>query len=144
MSELAAAPADTRPYSPGLEGVIAGETALSYIDGEHGRLIADPHDLDMELRVNGQVRQKSNTGRMSVSIPQLVAYHSPQVYSAGDIVTTGTVAGVAASTDDPFANYLKPGDVVEAEIEGLGVLRNPVVSWRDAYGSEPPTADQWV
>ena len=106
--------------------------------------IADPHDLDMELRVNGQVRQKSNTGRMSVSIPQLVAYHSPQVYSAGDIVTTGTVAGVAASTDDPFANYLKPGDVVEAEIEGLGVLRNPVVSWRDAYGSEPPTADQWV
>ncbi|WNV85991.1 fumarylacetoacetate hydrolase family protein [Umezawaea sp. Da 62-37] len=106
--------------------------------------VDDPHDLDMELRVNGQVRQKSDTGRMSVSIPQLVAYHSPQVYSAGDIVTTGTVAGVAASTDDPFANYLKPGDVVEAEIEGLGVLRNPVVSWRDAYGTEPPTADQWV
>ena len=39
MSELAAAPADTRPYSPGLEGVIAGETALSYIDGERGRLL---------------------------------------------------------------------------------------------------------
>src|SRR6478609_754315 len=39
MSELASAPADTRPYSPGLEGVIAGETALSYIDGEAGRLL---------------------------------------------------------------------------------------------------------
>jgi 2-keto-4-pentenoate hydratase/2-oxohepta-3-ene-1,7-dioic acid hydratase in catechol pathway len=105
--------------------------------------IADPHQLDMELRVNGDVRQKSNTSRMSVSIPQLVAYHSPQVYSAGDLITTGTIAGVAASTADPFANYLKPGDVVEAEIQGLGVLRNPVVSWRDAHGSPPPPAEGW-
>jgi len=79
-----------------------------------------------------------------VAIPQLVAYHSPQVYSAGDLLTTGTVAGVAASTDDPFANYLKPGDVVEAEIEKLGILRNTVVSRRDAYGTEPPAADSWV
>jgi 2-keto-4-pentenoate hydratase/2-oxohepta-3-ene-1,7-dioic acid hydratase in catechol pathway len=106
--------------------------------------IDDPHALGMELRVNGDVRQKSNTARMSVSIPQLVAYHSPQTYSAGDIVTTGTIAGVAASTEDPFANYLKPGDVVEAEIEGLGILRNPVVSWRDAYGEDEPPARQWV
>ncbi|SEF24006.1 2-keto-4-pentenoate hydratase/2-oxohepta-3-ene-1,7-dioic acid hydratase (catechol pathway) [Amycolatopsis pretoriensis] len=97
--------------------------------------VGDPHDLDMELRVNGQVRQKSNTAKMSVTIPELVAYHSPQVYSAGDLITTGTVAGVAASTDDPFAHYLKPGDVVEAEIEKLGVLRNRVVSWEDAYGA---------
>ncbi|WP_089098615.1 fumarylacetoacetate hydrolase family protein [Streptomyces hyaluromycini] len=106
--------------------------------------IDDPHALDMELRVNGDVRQKSNTGRMSVSLPQLVAYHSPQTYSAGDLVTTGTVAGVAASTEDPFANYLRPGDVVEAEIEGLGVLRNPVVSWREAYGEDEPPAGHWV
>ncbi|MEW2568788.1 fumarylacetoacetate hydrolase family protein [Streptomyces sp. NPDC047070] len=106
--------------------------------------IDDPHDLDMELRVNGDVRQKSNTSRMSVSIPQLVAYHSPQTYSAGDIITTGTIAGVAASTEDPFANYLKPGDVVEAEIEHLGVLRNRVVSWQDAYGTPEPPAEQWV
>jgi 2-keto-4-pentenoate hydratase/2-oxohepta-3-ene-1,7-dioic acid hydratase in catechol pathway len=106
--------------------------------------IDDPHDLDMELRVNGDIRQKSSTARMSVSIPQLVAYHSPQTYSAGDIITTGTIAGVAASTEDPFANYLKPGDVVEAEIERIGVLRNPVLSWRDAYGSDEPPAQQWV
>ena len=106
--------------------------------------VDDPHSLDMELRVNGQVRQKSNTRKMSVSIPQLIAYHSPQVYSAGDLITTGTVAGVAASTDDPFANYLKPGDVVEAEIEKLGILRNPVISWRDAYGTDAPAADSWV
>lgn len=106
--------------------------------------IGDPHDLDMELRVNGDVRQKSSTSRMSVSIPQLVAYHSPQTYSAGDIITTGTIAGVAASTGDPFANYLRPGDVVEAEIEGLGVLRNRVVSWQEAYGTPAPPARQWV
>jgi 2-keto-4-pentenoate hydratase/2-oxohepta-3-ene-1,7-dioic acid hydratase in catechol pathway len=106
--------------------------------------IHDPHDLDMELRVNGDVRQKSNTSRMSVSIPQLVAYHSPQIYSAGDIITTGTIAGVAASTEDPCANYLKPGDVVEAEIEGVGVLRNKVVSWQDAHGTPEPPAGQWA
>ena len=106
--------------------------------------VGDPHDLDMELRVNGQVRQKSNTSRMSVTIGQLVAYHSPQIYSPGDLITTGTIAGVAASTEDPFANYLRPGDVVEAEIQKLGVLRNPVVAWEDAHNGPPPTADAWL
>ncbi len=106
--------------------------------------VGDPHDLDMELRVNGQVRQKSSTSRMSVSIPQLVAYHSPQVYSAGDLITTGTIAGVAASTPDPFANYLKPGDVVEAEIETLGILRNSVVAWEDAHDTPAPSGDDWL
>jgi 2-keto-4-pentenoate hydratase/2-oxohepta-3-ene-1,7-dioic acid hydratase in catechol pathway len=106
--------------------------------------VGDPHDLQMELRVNGDVRQKSNTSRMSVSIPQLVAFHSPQIYSAGDLITTGTIAGVAASTPDPFVNYLKPGDVVEAEIQKLGTLRNRVVSWQEAYGCPAPPAEQWV
>lgn len=106
--------------------------------------VGDPHDLDMQLRVNGEVRQQSNTSRMSVSIPQLVAYHSPQTYSAGNLVTTGTIAGVAASTDDPFANYLKPGDVVEAEIEKLGILRNPVVAWEDAHTTAAPTSEDWL
>ncbi len=105
--------------------------------------VGDPHDLDMELRVNGDVRQKSNTSRMSVSIPQLIAYHSPQTYSVGDLLTTGTIAGVAASMPNPFDYYLRPGDVVEAEIEKLGILRNPVISWFDAYGKEPPPANAW-
>lgn len=74
-------------------------------------------------------------------MPQLVAHHSPQVYSAGDLITTGTIAGVAASTADPFANYLKPGDVVEAEIEKLGILRNRVISWRDAYDADAPDGE---
>ncbi len=106
--------------------------------------VGDPHDLDMELRVNGDVRQKSNTSRMSVSIPQLVAYHSPQTYSVGDLLTTGTIAGVAASMPNPFDYYLRAGDVIEAEIEKLGVLRSPVISWFDAYGQEPPPANAWI
>jgi 2-keto-4-pentenoate hydratase/2-oxohepta-3-ene-1,7-dioic acid hydratase in catechol pathway len=49
---------------------------------------------------------------------------------------------VTASTD-PFANYLKPGDVVEAEIEKPGILRNPVIPGRDAHGTDAP-ADSWI
>lgn len=81
---------------------------------------------------------------MSVSIAQLVAYHSPQIYSPGDLLTTGTIAGVAASMENPFDYYMKPGDVVEAEIEKLGILRSPVISWFDAYGQDPPPANSWM
>jgi 2-keto-4-pentenoate hydratase/2-oxohepta-3-ene-1,7-dioic acid hydratase in catechol pathway len=59
-------------------------------------------------------------------------------YSAGDVVSTGTVSGVAAFSPDPKAWYLKPGDVMECEIEKIGVLRNPVVSWEQAHGGPPP------
>ncbi len=104
--------------------------------------IPDVQNLDMELRVNGQVRQKSNTNRMSVSIPHLVAYHSPQGYSAGDLITTGTVQGVAGFSGDPDM-YLKPGDVVEAEVERLGVLRTPVVSWQEGHGTPVPEKVDW-
>ncbi|HKM90062.1 MAG TPA: fumarylacetoacetate hydrolase family protein, partial [Candidatus Acidoferrales bacterium] len=57
-------------------------------------------------------------------------------YSAGDVVSTGTVSGVAAFSADPQSLYLKPGDIVECEIEGIGVLRNPVISWEQAYGGK--------
>jgi 2-keto-4-pentenoate hydratase/2-oxohepta-3-ene-1,7-dioic acid hydratase in catechol pathway len=100
--------------------------------------VPDPHDLAMELRVNGEVRQRGNTATMRLTIPQLIAYHSPQTYSAGDIVTTGTISGVAAVQPDPFDFYLRPGDVIEAEIASVGLLRNHVVSWKDAYGTTPP------
>src|SRR6202042_1153329 len=95
--------------------------------------IPDPHDLAMELRVNGDIRQKGNTSRMVLSMPQLVAFHSPQGFSAGDILTTGTISGVAAVQPDPFEFYLRPGDVVEAEIAHVGVLRNRVVSWEEGH-----------
>lgn len=101
--------------------------------------ILDPHNLEMELRVNGEVRQKGSTRKMSVTIPQILAHYSPMSYSAGDVVSTGTVSGVAAFSSDPKAWYLKPGDVMECEVEKIGVLRNPVVSWEEAHG-QPPSA----
>ncbi|WP_433824483.1 fumarylacetoacetate hydrolase family protein [Actinoplanes sp. CA-015351] len=106
--------------------------------------IADPHKLAMELRVNGQVRQTGNTDQLLLSIPHLVAHHSPQGYSAGDIITTGTISGVAAIQPNPFDFYLRPGDVVEAEIEGLGVLRNRVVPWSAAHDTVPYTSSLYT
>jgi 2-keto-4-pentenoate hydratase/2-oxohepta-3-ene-1,7-dioic acid hydratase in catechol pathway len=106
--------------------------------------IADPHDMAMELRVNGDVRQKGHTSQMRISIPHLVAYHSPQGYSAGDIVTTGTISGVAAVQPNPFDFYLRPGDRIEAEIEGVGTLRNHVVPWSAAHDTPPYTSDLYT
>ncbi len=103
--------------------------------------IADPQALDMQLRVNGQKRQSGNTAQMVISIAHLVAYHSAQGYSAGDIITTGTISGVAAVQENPFDFYLRPGDVMEAEIEGIGVLRNPVVPWSAAHDTPPYSID---
>lgn len=96
--------------------------------------IGDPHALDVELRVNGDKRQVSNTGNMSVSINEIVSHYSPMGYSAGDVLSTGTVSGVAGFSEDAESLYLRPGDVVEAEIARIGVLRNPVVSWEEAHG----------
>jgi 2-keto-4-pentenoate hydratase/2-oxohepta-3-ene-1,7-dioic acid hydratase in catechol pathway len=105
--------------------------------------LGDPHELALELRVNGESRQVSNMSRMSTSVPEVLAHYSPLGYSAGDILSLGTVSGVAGFSEDPAAWYLKPGDVIEAEIERIGVLRNPVVSWQDAHGEPPPPRVRW-
>ena len=99
--------------------------------------IPDPQTLRMELRVNGGVRQSSTSANMSYTIPEIISHYSPMGYSAGDILSTGTVSGVASFSADPQAWYLKPGDVIEAEIEGIGVLRNKVISWEERWGSPP-------
>ena len=78
----------------------------------------DPADVAVMARVNGQERQLGFTREMVFSIPQLVAYiSSVMTLLPGDVILTGTPAGVSP---------LQPGDVVEVEVEGLGVLRNPV------------------
>ena len=99
--------------------------------------IADPHDLAMQLRVNGEVRQESHSGRMSVTIPEILSNFSALTYSAGDVLSTGTVSGVAGfkSPEERARLYLKPGDLIEAEIESIGVLRSPVISWQDGHGT---------
>ncbi len=77
---------------------------------------------------------------MSTTIPEILSRFSALGYSAGDVLSTGTVSGVAGfkSPEERARLYLKPGDVIEAEIERIGVLRNPVVSWHEAHGSPPP------
>src|SRR6476659_1169834 len=105
--------------------------------------IPDPHDLAMELRVNGETRQESHSSRMSVTIPEILSHYSALGYSAGDVVSTGTVSGVAGFSPDAAELYLKPGDVMEAEIERIGVLRNAVISWQEAHGEPPPERVRW-
>jgi 2-keto-4-pentenoate hydratase/2-oxohepta-3-ene-1,7-dioic acid hydratase in catechol pathway len=105
--------------------------------------VPDPHDLRMELRVNGEPRQTSYSGNMSVSIAEILSHYSALGYSAGDVVSTGTVSGVAGFSEDAASLYLRPGDVIEAEIERIGVLRNPVVSWQEAHGVPAPPRVQW-
>jgi 2-keto-4-pentenoate hydratase/2-oxohepta-3-ene-1,7-dioic acid hydratase in catechol pathway len=88
--------------------------------------VRDPHSLGIRLRLNGQVMQDSNTRQMVFSIGAILAYLS-QVFTleAGDLIFTGTPPGVGMARKPPV--FLKAGDVVEVEIEGLGVLRNKVV-----------------
>lgn len=86
--------------------------------------IADPLDLHMRLSVNGEVRQDWKTDDMIYDIYEQIAYLT-QVFTLmpGDILATGTPAGIGA----PTRNFLRVGDVVRAEIEGLGVIENRVV-----------------
>jgi 2-keto-4-pentenoate hydratase/2-oxohepta-3-ene-1,7-dioic acid hydratase in catechol pathway len=105
--------------------------------------IPNPHALAMELRVNGEVRQTSHSGRMSVTIPEILSHYSALGYSAGDVLSTGTVSGVAGFSPEAPSLYLKPGDVMEAEIERIGILRNPVVSWQEGHGEPAPARVRW-
>jgi acylpyruvate hydrolase len=92
--------------------------------------IPDPHNLKMELYVNDETepRQKSSTNQMVFKIPDLVAYWSQMTLEPGDIISSGTPGGVGIFRQPPEKWLLKPGDVVEARIEKLGVLRNQIVA----------------
>ncbi len=88
--------------------------------------VPDPHELGIRLRLNGQTMQDSNTRQMIFRAEDLVAYISQVVtLLPGDLIFTGTPPGVGIARKPPV--WLKGGDVVEVEVEGLGVLRNPVV-----------------
>jgi 2-keto-4-pentenoate hydratase/2-oxohepta-3-ene-1,7-dioic acid hydratase in catechol pathway len=87
--------------------------------------IEDPHDLRMELAVNGEVMQDSSTGAMIFDIPEQIAYLSSILtLKPGDVLATGTPTGVGMAR----GVYLKPGDVMTASIESIGTLRNPVAA----------------
>jgi 2-keto-4-pentenoate hydratase/2-oxohepta-3-ene-1,7-dioic acid hydratase in catechol pathway len=89
--------------------------------------IVDPHDLQMTTRLNGEVMQSSKTDDLIFNLPQIISYFSKYYrFSPGDIVTTGSPPGVGAGRKPPV--FMKPGDVVEVEIEGIGTLSNPIAA----------------
>jgi 2-keto-4-pentenoate hydratase/2-oxohepta-3-ene-1,7-dioic acid hydratase in catechol pathway len=89
--------------------------------------IADPYNLRMQLFVNGEKRQDNLTGLMVYNIHQQIAHlTSILTLYPGDLIATGTPMGVAAGMETP--KYLKIGDIVKAEIEGLGYIENKVVT----------------
>ncbi|MFJ2867848.1 fumarylacetoacetate hydrolase family protein [Kitasatospora sp. NPDC087314] len=91
--------------------------------------IPDPQGLDLSLRVNGELRQDSNTRHMLFGIARLIADISSGVtLEAGDVIATGSPSGVGAGMVPP--QFLQPGDLVEATIERIGTLANPVVDAR--------------
>lgn len=82
--------------------------------------LSDPHNLDMKLRVNGELRQDANTGQMHYKTAELVAWWSHMGLYPGDVITSGSPPGVIAGMKDPV--WLKPGDTIEASIAELGTL----------------------
>jgi 2-keto-4-pentenoate hydratase/2-oxohepta-3-ene-1,7-dioic acid hydratase in catechol pathway len=85
----------------------------------------DPSDLQIQQRLNGDVLQDSRTSDLIFDVPTLVGYISQVItLEAGDLILTGTPEGVGVFREPKIA--LAPGDVVEIEIEGIGVLRNEV------------------
>jgi 2-keto-4-pentenoate hydratase/2-oxohepta-3-ene-1,7-dioic acid hydratase in catechol pathway len=89
--------------------------------------IADPHNLNIRLEINGETLQNSNTRELIFGIPALVEYLSSVfTLESGDIIATGTPPGVGMARKPP--RWLKPGDEVVVSIEGLGELRNPTVN----------------
>jgi 2-keto-4-pentenoate hydratase/2-oxohepta-3-ene-1,7-dioic acid hydratase in catechol pathway len=85
-----------------------------------GEAVANPQDMDIELSVNREVRQKDNTRNMLFDIPAIIERLSRRIrLEPGDIIATGTPSGIA-----PIA----PGDLVACRISGIGELRNPVAA----------------
>jgi 2-keto-4-pentenoate hydratase/2-oxohepta-3-ene-1,7-dioic acid hydratase in catechol pathway len=89
--------------------------------------IADPHDLNISLDIDGETLQDSNTKDLIFKIPELIAFLSSVfTLEPGDIVSTGTPSGVGAARKPP--RFLRPGEEVTVKIQGIGELTNPVVA----------------
>jgi 2-keto-4-pentenoate hydratase/2-oxohepta-3-ene-1,7-dioic acid hydratase in catechol pathway len=89
--------------------------------------VADPHALDISIRINGEVLQNSNTRELIFKIPELIAYLSSVVtLEPGDVVSTGTPSGVGFARKPP--RFLRPGDDVVVRVDQIGELRNPVIA----------------
>ena len=90
--------------------------------------VGDPQALELSTYVNGERRQFENTANMIYPVAMIVAHYSRLTLEPGDIFTTGNPAGSAMGRTSPDAYWLRPGDIVEVEIERIGRLTNPVVA----------------
>ena len=94
----------------------------------------EPDNMKMELRVNGSTRQLSSTKMMVFKIRELIEFFSSMTLEPGDVITSGTPSGVAIYRKPDKEPYLlRPGDVIESEIESLGRLKNTVVEDKAGY-----------
>jgi len=97
-------------------------------------VIPNPHKLSIKLRLNGRTMQDSNTDNLIFGIPQLISFLSETItLEPGDVIATGTPSGVGFARKPPV--FLKDGDQMEVEIEGLGILNSPVEAPVEAVGS---------
>lgn len=111
----------TSQFAPGKNFPGTGAFGPWLVVGE----IPDPHALTLTTRLNGEVLQNSGTDMLIFDIPTLIAYISTFTeLSTGDVIVSGTPGGVGDRRDPP--RYLRPGDTVEVEISGIGILRNSV------------------
>ena len=90
--------------------------------------VPEPEHLQMQLRLNGELRQNANTSEMIYGIRELVAWWSQITLEPGDVITSGSPSGVIAGRDEPV--WLKPGDRIEATIERLGTLVSVIAAER--------------
>ena len=90
--------------------------------------IPDPHNLRIVTKVNGELRQDSNTRNQIYNIPAQIAWYSHAGFEPGDLISSGTPAGTGMGYKGPGTWYLQNGDRIECEIEGIGTLVNTVTT----------------
>lgn len=103
------------------------------------KFVSDPQNLDISLAVNGRVKQDSNTSQMIFTVAQLIQHlASLMTLEPGDVIATGTPSGVGFGREPQ--EFLKPGDEIRVEVEGLGVLENRIAAIEPDASSSPAEA----
>jgi 2-keto-4-pentenoate hydratase/2-oxohepta-3-ene-1,7-dioic acid hydratase in catechol pathway len=96
--------------------------------------VPDPQDLRVQARLNGETMQDASTAQMIFPVARLIEFISSIItLEPGDVIATGTPAGVGVGRKPPI--FMRAGDVVEIEIDGLGVLRNTIVATPSTHAS---------
>ncbi len=114
----------THQFTPGKNFPASGGFGPALVTADE---VPDPFALTLITRLNGQEVQKAGTDLMIFDLKQLIAYISGFTkLNPGDVIITGTPGGVGDKRNPPL--YMKPGDVAEVEISGVGLLRNPVIA----------------